>query len=734
MKLPKLEIPAGDFWGGMAALAVALPSSIGYGVTIYALLGRDAAPLGALAGILGVVAIGIVTSAFGGASRLISTPCAAAAAVLSAFAIELLRSGATVSQALLLLTLLALLAGLIQILFGLLRLGLLIKYMPYTVVSGYLSSVGLIIIASQLPRLLGTPKELPFWSSLLSPDQWRWEGIVVGLVTIATMIGVPRVIKAVPPAILALVAGLAVFLGLGQIDPSLLELKGNALVIGILADGNGQAGFWDSLGLRWSALDTIETSRLYALVIPALTLAVLLSIDSLKACVMLDGATRSRHDPNRVLAGQGLANLCSAAVGGIPGAGTLGATSVNLASGGATRFSGIVEGSLALLVFLVLTDLLAWLPVAALAGILMVVGFRMIDRSSFHFLYSRATIPDFLVIAAVVATALTVSLVAASGVGLLLAAVLFVREQVGGAVVRRRLLGNEAFSKRVRTTSEMELLAQHGSRAVSIELQGSLFFGTADQLSRTVEADLKKRDFVILDMRRVQTVDVTVVHLLEQAKDSLAERNGILILSQIPEILPSGRDLRHYFEQVGLTSQKGLVRVFSTTDDAREWVEDRIIREAQLTDSEEIALDLHEMELFDGREEEGLYALEACMEKRFVPAGETIFSRGDHGDELFLIRRGAVRLVLPVSARQVHHLGTFGRGAFFGEMAFLDAAARSANAVAFSDCELYMLSRRAFDSFALEHKMLALDLMEGLARVLASRLRFTNAEVRVLEA
>ena len=162
MKLPRLENPAGDFWGGLAAMLVALPSAIAFGVTIYAVLGSAYVALGALAGILGATAIGIVASSFGGTSRLISAPCAPAAAVASAFAIEAQMSGTPVDTTLLLLTLLGLLAGLMQLAFGLLRLGRLIKYMPYTVVSGYLSGVGLIIIGSQVPKLLGTPKGLSF--------------------------------------------------------------------------------------------------------------------------------------------------------------------------------------------------------------------------------------------------------------------------------------------------------------------------------------------------------------------------------------------------------------------------------------------------------------------------------------------------------------------------------------------------------------------------------------------
>ena len=120
------------------------------------------------------------------------------------------------------------------------------------------------------------------------------------------------------------------------------------------------------------------------------------------------------------------------------------------------------------------------------------------------------------------------------------------------------------------------------------------------------------------------------------------------------------------------------------------------------------------------------------MEKRFYKVGDKIFKQGDSGDELFLIRKGAVRIMLPISEKQSHHLSTFGRGSFFGEMAFLDGGARSADAVAFSDAELFVLSRRTFDSLAEDHKKLALGLLEGLASMLASRLRYTNAELQAL--
>ena len=729
MKLPKLE--TGDFWGGLAAMLVALPSAIAFGVTIYSPLGASYAAQGALAGILGVTALGLIAPALGGTNRLITAPCAPAAAVLSAFVIEFMHDGGSLGTALLMVSMLGLLAGALQIIFGTVRLGQLIKYMPYPVVSGYLSGVGLTIIASQIPIFLGAPKGTHFMASLAASGLWKWQSMVVGAVTIGVMLAAPRATRVVPAAILALLAGVLTYFGLGLADASLLTLAANPFVVGSLGSGGS---FTDAMTGRWHAMGDIGIDQIKYIAVPALTLAVLLSIDTLKTCMVLDALTHSRHNSNRELIAQGLGNVASSVIGGIPGAGQMGATLVNMSSGGVSRLSGVFEGILALLAFLVLGALISWVPVAALAAILIVVGVRMIDRHSFQFLKQRSTILDFAVIAAVVATALTVSLIAASGVGIVLAVMLFIREQIGGTVVRRKVSCHETFSKRVRTHEEMEILIARGECGVVVELQGSLFFGTTNQLYSALEPELKTRDYVILDMRRVQTVDVTAVHMLDQVKDMLAERNGFLIFSQLPQNLPSGRDMQQYFDQVGLVHPESPVRVFDELDDALEWVEDRLLKDARCELGEQEALALDQFELFKGRKAETLAALEQCMEKRSCKAGDKIFKHGDTGDELFLIRKGAVRIMLPISEKQNHHLGTFGRDSFFGEMAFLDGRARSADAVAFSDTELYVLSRKIFDSLAEEHKKLALGLMEGLASVLASRLRYTDAELRVLES
>jgi len=197
--------------------------------------------------------------------------------------------------------------------------------------------------------------------------------------------------------------------------------------------------------------------------------------------------------------------------------------------------------------------------------------------------------------------------------------------------------------------------------------------------------------------------------------------------------VPGGRDMEEYFAALGLVTSKHRARTFGELDQALEWVEDQILGEEQLPRASEAPLELREIDMFKRRKEETLAALDESMEKRSYKAGEKIFACGDSGADLYLVRRGAVRVMLPFAGEQEHHLATFGRGSFFGEMSFLDGGQRSANAFALTDTDLYVLSRKRFDTVAEAHGKLANDLFEGLARGLALRLRYTDAELKVLE-
>ena len=719
-------------------MLVALPSSIAYGVAIYGVLGAGFVSVGVMAGILGAIAIGLVTPALGGAPRLISAPCAPAAAVLAALAADLAtgRHGAAgpvpPAQVVALLTVVGLLAGGLQLLYGAIRSGRLIKYIPYPVVSGYLSGVGVLIFLSQVPKFLGLPKGAHTWSALAAPATWSWPAVVVGLVTIAGTVLAPKLTKAVPAAILGLAGGVASYFALGLLHPDLLRLDHNALVIGRLSGGPGSVVA--TVADRWTALGALNYAALRELLMPALTLSVLLSIDTLKTCVVVDALTRSRHNSNRELIGQGAGNVASALLGGMPGAGTMGATLVNVNSGGQTRLSGVMEGVFVLAAFLLLGNLIAWVPIAALAGILIVVAFRMVDWHSFALLRQRTTMLDFSVIGAVVIVAVAFNLIAAAGAGLALAILLFIREQIRGSVIRRKFRGQQISSKKHRLPAEQAVLEQHGALTTVCELQGSLFFGTTDQLFTELQSDLKYCRYLVFDMRRVQSVDFTAAHLLEQIEAILQERGGYLVFSRLPPSLPSGQDLKAYFAHVGVSHDRRHVKIFDTRDDALEWVEDQILKdEGMLLPDAETPLALAEVELLREFEaDQTLEALRPAVIERSFTTGQTIFRLGDKGDELFLVRRGLVRIVLPLERGSHHNLASIGRGDFFGEMAFLDRHTRSADAVAMTDTDLFVLSRARFDEVSRPHPLLGVKLFARLARVLALRLRRTDAELRAL--
>lgn len=721
-----------EFWGGLAAMLVALPSSIAFGVLVFSAISPNLVGEGAFFGMMGAAALGLISPLFGRTPALISAPCAPAAAVLTDLAIELLKSHTAIDKIPTLLALTALLAAFLQIIYGLLHGGRLIKYIPYPVVSGYLSGVGLIIALGQLPKLLGLLKGITLEEGLLSPNLWQWQGIMVGLMTMSVMITAPYFTQKIPAAILGLLAGIICYFLLSVLTPSLLILHNNTLVIGEIHAGTP---FIEMVYGRFQALFEIRLSDLRLVGYSAVALSALLSIDTLKTCVVLDALTKSRHDSNRELFGQGLANAASFFVGGMSGAGTMGATLVNVSSGGRTIQSGMIEGSLVILVILVLSPLIAWVPIGALAGILLVVAFRMFDWHAFRLLKHPNTRFDFAVIAAVVIAAETIGLIAASGAGIGLAILLFIRDQIRVSVLRRRATLKETSSKIYRLEAERFILQTQGEEAAVYELQGNLFFGTTDHLFSELETDLNTRKWLLFDMRRVQTLDYTAAHVFSLMQDRLAERGGELLFSGMPSCLPTGQDLQNYMIQLNLIKKNGEgIRVFETRDEALEWMENEILKAAGwIATAEAEPLELAEIELLRKIDLKNIAKLRECIHECSVLAGQKVFSHGAMGDEIFLIRRGSVDVFLPLKSGKHHHLATFGRGDYFGEMAFLDCNQRSADAIAKTNCDLYRLSRKEFNAQVYNDNVLGVRIFARIARAVSLRLRQTDSELSVLE-
>ena len=283
-----------------------------------------------------------------------------------------------------------------------------------------------------------------------------------------------------------------------------------------------------------------------------------------------------------------------------------------------------------------------------------------------------------------------------------------------------------------RPEAELAVLRRQGDEAVIFELQGSLFFGNTYQLYTDLEQEISTRGYVIIDLRRVQSIDVTAAHLFNQIRDAIHERGATLVLCGVRG--RQRRNLRNLLSNSGLMRpQSTTVRVFPDLDAAIAWVEDRLLGEAENGARDETPMALREMELFADYKVETLQDLEAVMEVRRYAAGSVIYERGARGDELFWVRCGTVRLIAAREDSGQRPMATFGRGDFFGGLAFLDRNPRPNTAVAVTDTEVYVLNQERFDQVARVHRKLAFNLAMAMARVVASRLRRTEAKLAMLQ-
>jgi sulfate permease, SulP family len=717
-----------DLIGGTTAMLVALPSAIAFGIIIFAPLGSEFSGQAAISGILGSIILSITAAFFGGTRGLITAPCAPATAFLSIYVSQLVRDGHIDRVAIpALVALVGLGAGLVQLLLGLVGGGKIIKYIPYPVVAGFLSASGLLILIGQIPKLLGVPNGISLFRVNDPSYHVDPESMMVGGATLVAMFVATRFIKRVPLVVTALAAGLLTYAILAIFDPSLRVLNHNPLVVGQLSQVRGDMArsISDNLGKVFS----LGRKDIISLLFPAGTLAALLSIDTLKTCLIVDTFTHQRHDSNKELLGQGLANIASSAFFGIPGAGTTGPTLINIRAGARTRLSGVIMGLASLMAFFFLGGLIAWTPIPALAAVLIHTGIRMVDFKSIYLLKSRSTRLDFLVMLSVVLSAMFLDLMTASVIGIGLAIIMFMRDQMKVSVIRRTIRGDQTFSKQLRSISDMAILEASGRKTIIMELQGHLFFGTTDQLYNNLEPYLSDSRFLVLDMRRIHSLDFTATQMLKQIHSRLKSNGGNLIISN----LHVERNILEHMHATRPDEFTGLL-FFQDLNAALEHLEDVVLSDArtQVMEDHE-GLELHDFEIFEGMPDDVLAAFSSCLAERICEAGEVLFREKDKGDIIFFVRKGAVHVNLHLSGDKHLRLLTIGKEGMFGEMAFIDKQSRSSDAVIVKPTQLYVLSREIFEMISMEHPAIAAWFYERMASLISARLRITNSELKVLK-
>ena len=493
-----LQAVRGDVFGGLTAAVVALPLSLAFGV---------ASGRGAIAGLYGAIAVGLLATLLGGTKTQISGPTAPLSVAMSVVFVD--YAGEDLNKALAIVAL----AGLIQVLLGALRLGSFVAYTPYAVVSGFTSAVGVIIIVVQVLPFLGN--EVALGGALKSLRSWPDavgdidpSALTLGIVTLAVCIFWPAQLKKLLPSS---VAALLIGTLLGVLWLS------NAPVIGEVPTD-----------LPDVQMPELSLSDLGGALPPAITIALLGSINSLLTAMVADSLTRDRHNPNRELMGVGVANIVVSLIGGVPGAGATSCTVANVRAGGRTRVSGVLCATILLALVLGLGRYVDSIPHAVLAGILIKIGFDIIDWRYLTRVH-RVQRENLVVLTLTLGLSVVSDLVVAVAVGLIAAAMTGARQLERlelESVVSTPLL-DMAFLADPEADDEFDLDMEDpfSARVGLLSLRGSFTVASSIKLFSTISTDIAEHEVVIFDFSDTVHMDDSAALVVGQLVDAALEED-----------------------------------------------------------------------------------------------------------------------------------------------------------------------------------------------------------------
>ena len=467
-------------------------------------------------GIYTAIVAGFVISFLGGSRVQIAGPTAAFATIVAGIVAQNGMEG---------LVLATLMAGIILILMGVLRLGNLIKFIPYTITTGFTSGIAVTILVGQIKDFLGLTvvTEEPLIETM---DKLKavftfigtinWQAVIVGVVCMVILIGwpyLPGFCKKIPPSLIAVFAGIGMVSGLGMKVNTIGDLYeiSNAL---------------PKFSLPSMNMDLVKT------VLPdAVTIAVLAAIESLLSCVVADGMINSKHRSNMELVAQGAGNMASALFGGIPATGAIARTAANIKNGGRTPIAGMVHAVTLLLILVVLMPYAALIPMPTIAAILFMVAYNMCEWRKFVYLCKTAPKSDILVLVTTFVLTVVFDLVVAIEVGIVMAAILFMKRMSDVTEVEGWKYVDED-DEATQDPDGMSLRVVPANTLV-YEVSGPLFFGAADKILKISLNEGQK--CLVLRMRSVSTIDATAMHNLEQLYNDCQKKNVQLIFSHVNE-------------------------------------------------------------------------------------------------------------------------------------------------------------------------------------------------------
>jgi sulfate permease, SulP family len=722
---------------GISAAFVLVAMMLPLGFIAFAPLGDYAVEAGLRAALAAAIFGNLTAIVLSGALLPNEVPRASSVFLFAAFVLRIatdgqLRASPTqgVVEILYLAALCLALTGIIQIAFGMLRLGNIARFVPYPVVAGLMSGLAISLVLYELPEVLGTHgggggEE----AAHHGVNGWT---LLVALVTIVVFVLVRRRWPSLPSKLIGLAAGTAVSVVITQVIggdvgprvPFLGKVPTPDALLPVLS-GDGIA-----LAVRFG----------YDLVVTALAIAVVGSLDSLLAAVgEQDGPLDTAHHPNRLLMALGCGNLVSSFFGGVPVAYSSHHALTTHHAGGRKLISSIATTTTLVLLLLYGAPLLQLIPVAALSAMMLVIAVGLIDRWAGSTIdrvrrgqYDSELMVNIALVLLVAGVTVAFGLVAAVVTGLILSMGLFLAV-MNRSLIRSITTGATRGSRRVYPPEQASLLRVEGHHIKMVELDGAIFFGTADRLAFEAMRAATGAQFLIIDLRRVTMIDASGALMLQKLTRLLDDQGVKLLLAHISATSKLGRAL----QGAGVFTQRHHADWFDDADRALEWAEHRLLEQAKVWDDDH-ELAIGEFALLKGLSADELQFMKPYLDRQLFPARAALYHEGQLGDRLYLLAKGAVSIVAedPEAKGKHRRVVTLAPGVIFGESAMIEGGTRSVTAIAEGEVVTYSLSRSNLEAIHVRdpdlYRRISLNMLShlsGLLRMTTSILRDASESV-----
>ena len=622
------------------------------------------------------------------------------------------------------------LVGITQLILGGSGLGKFVKFVPYPVIAGFINGFTITLLLAQIPLMLGEKS----WTQLAGATGngvFHPGAAALGIAACAITVLAPMLEKRVPPAIWGLVLGTGIYWLLGNIMPAV--------------DWGGVIGAIPSavpVSPQFESISTLVGSPAFAKLAPelfatALTMALIVSLQSLLSISAVDSVLGTRHDSNRELTLLGAGNFLSGMMGGMP---TGGSSSVNrtvLDNGGRGRTTNLTYGLVLLVMMAGLGQMIGLIPVPVMAGVVVATTLNHTDDWSRKLLsciagqkrnqWSKELLTNLLLVVTVTFLVVAFGVFPALIAGMILAFSVFVR-QSSQSVIRRTIAGAYIRSRTSRSAAARAALNEVAVKVVVVEVQGAIFFGSADQLVQHLENISANLRVIILDLKRTTDIDSTGVVALERIDNALAKASCQLFMAHIGADSPLLRSLR----EMGFSRVIDQGRTFEDRDSALSAAEDLLLKEAGYPIFTGQERPIHEFDILKGLSHSSLARLSQSMSRIELPAGKFVVREGEAGDAIFFLAAGRVIVTRAIEGRTIRY-GNYYSGISFGEIGMLTGRPRSADVQTETAVTLWQLSGEAFRNICQTDPLIAQEILKNISIGLADLVASLSDIVRELE-